>query len=144
MHFVDNPVPLSSRTANDDTTEHSISLLSFSDHNTLLGLENFLVFGKRLLLNLLFSFCLVIRELKEWLHFPSNFNQSLKGLPNVHFHPCLLNDAHAGNDWTRYSLLLPYLKVAIWKLVSSGILTLICSDSRFLCRSKGGTYEMGG
>jgi hypothetical protein len=47
MHFVDNLVPLSSQIADDETTEHFISLLGFSDHNTLLGLEDFLVLGQQ-------------------------------------------------------------------------------------------------
>jgi hypothetical protein len=45
--------------------------------------------------------------------------------------------------WIRYSSLFPYAKVSIWKLVPSGILTLICSVSCLLCRSKGRTYKIG-
>jgi hypothetical protein len=45
---------------------------------------------------------------------------------------------------TRYSLLFPWLKVDIWKLVPSGNMTLICLVSLFLCRLIGGTYGIGG
>ncbi len=65
MHLVDNPVPLSLRIADNKTREHFISLLGFSDRNTLFGLEDSFVFGKRLLPNLLLSFCLVFRELEK-------------------------------------------------------------------------------
>jgi hypothetical protein len=40
-------------------------------------------------------------------------------------------------------LLFPYPKVAICKLPLSGILTLICLVSCFLCLSGGGAYGMG-
>jgi hypothetical protein len=46
--------------------------------------------------------------------------------------------------WTRYSLLFPFPKAAIWKIVPSSIWPLICSGSCFLCRSMGGTYGTGG
>ncbi len=93
MNFVDNPVPLSLQIASNKTTEHFINLLGFSDRNTLLGLEDFLVFEKCLLPNMFFGFYLVSREFEEWLHFPSNFNQSLKGIPNIKIHPFLLDYA---------------------------------------------------
>ena len=74
MHFVDNLVPLSSQIDNDETKEHFLSLLGFSNRDTLLGLEDFLVFKKLLLPILFLGFFLVIREFEEWLNFPSNFN----------------------------------------------------------------------
>ncbi len=46
--------------------------------------------------------------------------------------------------WIRYSLLFPWPKANIWKLVPSGNLTLICLVSLFLCRSIGGKYRIGG
>jgi hypothetical protein len=95
---MDKLVPLSLQIADDKTMEHFVSLLGFSNHDTLLGFEDFLVFKKLLPPILFLGFCLVIREFEEWLHFPSNFNQRLKCLPNVHSHPFLLNDAQDGNE----------------------------------------------
>jgi hypothetical protein len=110
MYFADNPVPLSLWIAEAKTTEHFVSLLGFSNHNTLLGLDDFLVLEKLLLPILFLGFCLIIRELKEWLHFPSNFNQSLKSLPNIPFHPFLLDDAQDSNDANKVFLGVPISK----------------------------------
>jgi hypothetical protein len=93
MHLVDNLVSLSLRITKDKTTEHFISLLGFSGRDTLLGLDDFFVFGKQLLPNFLLSFCLIFGELKKRLHFPSNFNQSMKGLLYVCCHSFLIDDA---------------------------------------------------
>ncbi len=82
-------------------------LLGFSDRDTLLGLEDFLVLKKLLLLILFLGFCLIFREFKKWLHFPSNFNQSLKSLPNILFRPSLLDDAQDGNDVDEVFLVVP-------------------------------------
>jgi hypothetical protein len=79
VHFVDNLVPLGSRIANNKTTEHLVCLLGFGDRVALLSLEDLLVLGKRLLLDFLRGFCLVFRELKVGLHFPSNFKNSIPG-----------------------------------------------------------------
>ncbi len=46
--------------------------------------------------------------------------------------------------WTRYSSLFPEPKLGIWNLVPSKSLILICLVFRFLRRSVGGTYGMGG
>jgi hypothetical protein len=73
MHLMDNLVPLSSRIANNETTEHLVHLLDFDNCETLLDLEDFFIFRKCLLLNFLCSFSLVFRELKIRLHFSSNF-----------------------------------------------------------------------
>jgi hypothetical protein len=51
MHLVDNLVPLSSWITDNKAMEHFVCLWGFSNHETLLDLEDLFVFGKRLLLN---------------------------------------------------------------------------------------------
>ena len=110
MHLVDNLVLLSLRIAGNKTLEHFVSLLGFSNRDTLLGLEDFFVFGKHLLPNFLLSFSLVFRELKKGLHFPSNLNQSLKGLLYVRCHPFLIDDLQEGNDVDEVLFIVPVHK----------------------------------
>jgi hypothetical protein len=138
MHFVNNLVPLSLHIADDETTEHFISLLGFSDHDTLLGLENFLVFEKFLLPILFLGFCLIIREFKEWLHFPSYFNQSLKSLPNVRFHPFFLNDVQDSDDVDKVFLVVPVSKSGHLEVGSVRHLDLDLLGFLFLMQIYGG------
>jgi hypothetical protein len=124
MHLVDNLFPLSLRIADNKTTEHFINLLCFSDRVTLLGLEISLylesvLFQISFSASVLFS---VFRELKKRLHFPSDFNQSLKGLLYVQCHSVLINNAKDGNNVDKLLFIVPirksgYLEVSsIWHL----------------------------
>ncbi len=138
MQFVDNLVPLSSQITNNETTEHFESLLGFSNRDILLGLEDFLVFEKLLLPILFLGFCLVIREVKEWLHFPSYCNQSLKSLPDVCFHPFLLNDLQDSNDMDKVFLIVPVSKSGHLKVGSVMHLDLDLLGFPFLVQIYGG------
>jgi hypothetical protein len=62
VHLMDNLVPLSLWIANDETAEHLVRLLDFSNHDLLLSLEDLFIFGKHLLQNFLCGFGLVFRE----------------------------------------------------------------------------------
>jgi hypothetical protein len=144
VHLVDNLVPLSLQIPDNKATELFIHLLSFSNRETLLDLEELFVFGKHLLLNFLPSFGLDFRELKIGLLFLLTSTIAPQAfLMSVAITFCSMM-RRTVMTWTRYSLLFPYAKVAIWKLVPSGILTLIFSIACLLCRSKGGTYGIGG
>jgi hypothetical protein len=135
MHLVDNLVPLSSRIADDEAMENFISLLGFSNRNTLLGLKELFVFRKRLLPNFLLSFSLDFRELKKGfisLLTSARAPQAFIMSDAIPFSSMMCTTAMTS---MRYSSLFPYAKAAICKLVLSGILTLICSASCLSCRS---------
>jgi hypothetical protein len=110
MQFMDNLVTLSLQLANDNATEQFVRRPSFSNRKTPLGREDLLVLEKLLLSLPFLGLCLVIRGFKKWLHFSSNFNQSLKCCPNVLFHPYLLDDVKDGNDVDKVFLVVPVSK----------------------------------
>ncbi len=144
MHFVDNPALLSLWIADDETTEHFISLLGFSNRNTPLGLDDFLVFGKHL-----FKTCFLAsvsssgNSKSGFISFLASTKAWMALLTSV-FIPFCSMMRRTAMMWMRYSSLFPYLKATIWKLLLPSILTLICSVSCFLSRSKGRTYGIGG
>ncbi len=93
VYLVDNLVPLGLRIADDETMENLVRLLGFSDCENLLCLEDLLVHGKRLLLDLLRGFCLVFREDKIGLHFPSHLSNRIPSHLDLRHQSFLLNDA---------------------------------------------------
>jgi hypothetical protein len=137
-------VPLSLLLAKDKATEQFVRLLGFSNHNTLLGLEDVLVLKKLLLLLFFLGLCLVIREFKKWLHFPSNFNQNLKCLPNILFCSFLLNDVQDSNDVDEVFLVVPVSKSSHLEVGSIRQLDLDFLGFPFLVQIYGGDIRDGG
>jgi hypothetical protein len=133
-----------SQLANNEATEQFVRLLGFHDCNTLLGLEDFLVLEKLLLLLLFLGLCLVVKEFEKWLHFPSNFNQNLKCFPDILFHPLLLDDLQDGNDVDKVFLIVPISESGHLEVGSVRQLDLDLLGFLFLVQIYGGTYRMGG
>ena len=96
MNFVKNLVPLSSWIADGQTMEHLVYLLGLCNRITLLRLEDLFILGKHLLPDFLCGFCLVFRELKIGLHFPSNFENSIPGHLDIRHQSFFPNNTYVG------------------------------------------------